>query len=148
MRASGSNHTLLTRQFAITAPPSMPVRAKRPAPFSIRLSADEKARLIDEAGTKPLGTHIREKLLGTSEPIRVRRTGATIRDREAHAKALALLGSSRLSENLTQLTALANIGSLPLTPEIEGELRAALEDVRKIRRLLVLALGLKDGGAR
>lgn len=147
MRASGPDHTPLTGQFAITAPP-IPARAKRPAPFSIRLSADERQRLTDEAGTKPLGTHIREKLLGGDASARVRRKGASIYDREAHARALALLGSSRLSENLAQLADLARDGALPFTPEIEAELRAAFDDLRDIRRLLIAALGLKNGGAR
>jgi hypothetical protein len=147
MRAPGPDHTPLTGQFRITVRP-VATGPKRPAPFSIRLSADERQRLSEEAGVKPLGTHIREKLLGGDVSARVRRTGATIYDREAHARALALLGSSRLSENLAQLADLARDGALPFTPEIEAELRAALGDLRDIRRLLVTALGLKNGGVR
>lgn len=148
MRASGSDHPPLIGAFAITAQPLARHDKKRPAPFSIRLSAEERQRLTDEAGASPLGTHIRQKLLGTDASPRVRRTGASIYDREAHARALALLGSSRLSETLGQLAALAGDGALPFTPEIEAELRASLEDVRAIRRLLIEALGLKSGDMR
>ena len=115
-----------------------PPREKRPAPFSLRLNEAERTRLTDEAAGEPLGAYIKAKALG--EPP-LRRMG--IEDRKALAKALALLGQSRLSSNLNQLAHAANIGSLPLTPETEAFLLAALKDVREIRRLLVRALGLK-----
>jgi len=115
---------------------------KRPAPFSIRLSAEERARLAVEAAGAPLGAYIKAKALG-SAPLRMRRSGLSIQDRTALAQALALLGRSRLSNNLNQLAYLGNIGSLPMTPETETELQAALHDVRDIRRLLITALGLK-----
>lgn len=153
MREPGSDSSRPTAQFAITmraayAPEERKERKKRPAPFSIRLSAEERRRLTDEAGSNPLGAYIRAKLLGDGVAPRTRRTGAAISDREAHARALALLGSSRLSENLAQLADLARDGALPFTPEIEAELRAALDDLRAIRRLLIAALGLKNGSAR
>lgn len=120
-------------------------RKKRTSPFAIRLSGDERARLEQEAAGAPLGTYIKAKALGT--PLPTRRSGLSIEDRTAFAKALALLGQSRLSNNLNQLAKLANIGSLPFTAEIEEELLAALADVRKVRRLLVEALGLREGAA-
>lgn len=118
------------------------VRKKRPAPFSLRLSDEDRARLMAEAGGAPLGAYIKAKVLG-GPALRLRRTGMAIEDRRALAQALALLGRSRLASNLNQLAYAANIGSLPMTPETEEELRAALNDVRALRRLLVMALGLK-----
>ncbi|WP_223479031.1 hypothetical protein [Oricola indica] len=115
---------------------------KRPAPFSIRLSDEERARLAVEAAGAPLGAYIKAKALG-SAPLRMRRSGLSVQDRKALAQALALLGRSRLSNNLNQLAYLGNIGSLPMTPETEAELQTALHDVRDIRRLLIRALGLK-----
>lgn len=123
--------------------PSGNKRAKRPAPFSLRLSAEERARLIAEAGGAPLGAYIKAKLLGAAPPVRMRRTGLAVADRQALAQALALLGQSRLANNLNQLAHAANIGALPLTPETESELAASIRDVRAIRRLLLCALGLK-----
>jgi len=125
-------------------PASKPKR-KRDAPFAIRLSRDERARLEGEAAGAPLGAYIKAKALGA--PLRARRTGHSIEDRQAFAQALGLLGRSRLASNLNQLARLANTGSLPLTPEVEAELLAALHDVRAIRRLLMEALGLKPEGA-
>lgn len=116
---------------------------KRPAPFSIRLSADERERLIAEAGPRPLGTYIRDRLLSDGAPIRVRRSGASLEDREAFAKALALLGASRLSMSMALLASLAKSGSLPLTPETLAEITQAVADIRAIRRLLIEAVGLQ-----
>ncbi|RST87267.1 plasmid mobilization relaxosome protein MobC [Aquibium carbonis] len=119
---------------------------KRAAPFSIRLSPDERARLAMEAAGAPLGAYIKAKILGdgpASMPIRMRRTGLAIEDRKALSQALGLLGKSRLANNLNQLARLANTGSLPLTPEVEEELLAAFREVREIRDLLMTALGLK-----
>lgn len=119
-------------------------KRQRPAPFAIRLSRDERARLEREAAGAPLGTYIKAKALG--EPLRARRSGLAIEDRQSLAQALGLLGRSRLSSNLNQLAKLANTGSLPLTPEVEAELLSALVEVRAIRCLLMEALGLKPEG--
>ena len=119
---------------------------KRAAPFSIRFSEKERARLAAEAAGTPLGAYIKSRVLG-DQSRRTRRSGLSIEDRQAFAQALGLLGKSRLSSNLNQLTKLANSGSLPLTPEIEAELVEALRSVRSIRALLMEALGLKADGA-
>lgn len=94
----------------------------------------------------PLGTYIKSRLFDAGPSVRVRRKGLTIQDREAHARALALLGSSRLSSNLNQMAHAVNIGVLPVTPETEAELYEAVRDVRSIRQLLLAALGLKPEG--
>lgn len=123
--------------------PAPPVSSKqRLPPFSIRLTEPERQRLADEAAGAPLGTYIKAKILGGVPPVRLRRSGLPLEDRQALARALALLGSSRVSSNLNQLAHAANIGTLPLTPETEEELRAALRLVREIRDLLLDALGL------
>lgn len=90
----------------------------------------------------PLGSYIKAKALG-ERPLRSRRSGISVEDRQALAKALALLGRSRLSSNLNQLAHAANIGSLPMTPETEEFLHECLRDVREVRRLLMTALGLQ-----
>lgn len=129
------------RQNAVPSPPK-----KRLAPFSIRLSLEERARLAVEAAGAPLGAYIKAKVLGTVPVERKRRKVLAIKDREALAQALALLGRSRLSSNLNQLAYAVNIGSLPLTPETEAELRAALADIRELRCLLLTSLGFRPEG--
>lgn len=123
------------------------ISKRRPPPFSLRLSADERARLAVEAAGAPLGAYIKAKVLGGTVPVRMRRSGLVVEDRQSLGKALALLGQSRLASNLNQLAHLAHIGALPVSLEIEAELAADLADIREIRRLLVTALGLKEGGA-
>ncbi|WP_421993941.1 hypothetical protein [Roseococcus sp.] len=100
-----------------------------------------------EAGGAPLGTYIKSKVVGTPPPARMRRSGLAVEDREALAKLLARLGDSRLASNLNQLAHLANIGSLPMTPETEAELHDAYLAVREMRGLLLKALGLQKAGA-
>lgn len=125
------------------ANPAPGKRRKRAAPFAIRLTSDERARLEREAAGAPLGTYIKARVFDSAPPARMRRSGLAVEDRQALAQALALLGRSRLSNNLNQLARLANIGALPMTPETEAELAAALSGVRDMRRLLMIALGLK-----
>jgi len=120
-------------------------RNKRPAPFSIRLSQEERARLAVEAAGAPLGAYIKTKLCGTMPLESNRRKVLTIKDREALAKALALLGRTHFSNNLNQIAHAVNMGILPVTPETEAELRAALSAVLEIRSLLMTALGHKVG---
>ncbi len=141
MSLSGAFHTQ-----AAATPPKKSKRAKRdksPSPFSLRLSAEERARLAVEAAGAPLGTYIRAKLLGEPVPARVRKSGISIADRRALAQLIALLGRSRVFSNLNQLAHAANTGSLPVTAETEAALAHALADLHEIRALLLISLGLK-----
>lgn len=139
----------LSTEFSARSAAPNPKRRKRtrPAPFSLRLSADDRARLEAEAKGAPLGGYIKAKVLGSALPVSVRRTGLAIEDKTSLARALALLGRSRLSSNLNQLAHAVNIGVLPVTPETEKELATAAADVRSIRLLLMTALGLKPESA-
>lgn len=131
---------------AAAKPPIKLKRARRekpPSPFSLRLSAEERARLAVEAAGAPLGTYVRAKLLGQPIPARVRKSGISIADRRALAQLIALLGRSRVFSNLNQLAYAANTGSLPVTPETEAALAQALADLHEIRALLLTSLGLK-----
>ena len=66
MRRPGSDHATETFSDACVkgglVRPSRSSRAKRDAPFSLRLSADEKARLKSAAGNLPLGAYIKARL--------------------------------------------------------------------------------------
>lgn len=119
---------------------------KRPAPFSLRLTETERARLEADAAGQPIGAYIKNRIF--SEPAPPRRRGASLADREALAKLLAQLGRSHVANNLNQLAKAVNTGSLPLTPETEAELLEALRAVREMRAQLMQALGLKTEAAR
>lgn len=109
--------------------------------FSIWLNPAERAFLEAKAGAAPLGSYIKDRAL-TDQPKKKRRRG-NIADDKALAKALALLGQSRIGSNLNQIAKAANIGTLPVTPDIVEEIETACETIGIVRSLLIEALGLK-----
>ncbi|QIE41875.1 hypothetical protein G5B39_07845 [Rhodobacteraceae bacterium SC52] len=124
-----------------------PQKKPREAPFSLRLSFEEKALLRAAANGVPLGAYIKAKLF--DEPLeKVRRRNTNpVKDHEALGRVLGALGKSRLSQSLNQIARAANMGSLPVSPELEDELRQACADVETLRKELLRALGsLSEGG--
>lgn len=119
-----------------------PTHARRAGtipPFSLRLTADEKAALKRAAGTMPLGAYIRSKLLGEAARQRVTHR-SPVKDERTLAQLLGELGKARLSNNLNQLAKAANSGSLSVTPETEKAIQDACRDVQWMRARLVAAL--------
>lgn len=121
---SQTNIRGVSREFQEASGSEVPKRRKKPAPFSLRLSADERANLQAQAGGRPLGAFIRERLLGDQAEKRRIQRKPRIDDKQA-AMLLAELGHSRLSSNLNQLAKHANTGSLDVSPEVERELHDA-----------------------
>ena len=116
-------------------------RKKTPTPFSLRLSKYEREKLERAAVGMSLGSYIKAKLFdGDLSPRRTRGT-APVKDHAALARALGLLGNLRLANNLNQLAKSANMGALPLSPEVEDELMATCTAVLAIRLELMKALG-------
>jgi hypothetical protein len=139
----------LTADFSSPSAPTFRKSApSRVAPFSLRLTESEKSNLVARAGERSLAAYIKECLFSGTAPKRARQAGVAVHDKDALAKVLALLGRSRLANNLNQLAYAINIGSLPLTPETEEDLRAAIAEVREMRQLLLAALGMKPGGVQ
>lgn len=111
-------------------------------PLSVRFSDAEKTRLAYLAAGKPLGQFIRERALdGQSEPRRVSKP--VVKDADTLGRLLGLLGQSRLASNLNQLAKAANVGALPVTAELEADLRQACDEIFKMRGLLLSALGVQ-----
>jgi hypothetical protein len=122
-------------------------KPKYPPPFSLRLTYAERARLESEAGDKPLGAYIRERLLGDDAAPRKRRGNSPVRDKEALGRVMGALGQSRLSSSLNQLAKAVNTGSLPVTPETEADLQEACRAVASMRDDLLRAFGkVPEGG--
>ncbi|AWI85536.1 hypothetical protein CEW88_17570 [Alloyangia pacifica] len=117
--------------------------SKRP-PFSLRLTFEERARLEELAGSEPLGSYIKRKVFdgkgggGRRGRSRKRRP---IKDEQKLAQVLAMLGKSKLANNLNQLAEAANIGTLPMMPDTERDIRRACADIALMRRELLRALG-------
>lgn len=110
---------------------------KRPAPFSLRLTPEERRQLEDKAAGMPLGGYIRACLFQ-------KRGKLPVRDNKALAHILSKLGQSRLASNVNQLAKAVNTGSLPVTPETENALQAACRDIRAIKQMLMKALGIQE----
>lgn len=117
----------------------------KPAPFSLRLSFDERGILEHDAAGQALGAYIRERLFGEDVTPRATRGKFPVKDQAALGRVLGALGASRLSANLNQLAKAVNTGSLPVTPETEEELRKACAAVIAMREDILSALGRDRG---
>ena len=113
-----------------------------PATFTLRLTPEDRLRLEQDAAGLSLGAYIRLRLFDRAPPRR--RARFPVRDQQALSKALAGLGQSRIPNNLNQLAAAANAGALPVTPDIEAELKEAVHHVADIRRMILAALNLAE----
>lgn len=120
-------------------------KVKRSAPFSLRLTQEERSRLESRANGLPLGTYVRAQLLGTDKAVQRRtRSRFPVRDHRALAQALALIGRSELASNMRELALVTRSGSLPVTPETDSALRNACADIALIKQLLMKALGIRE----
>ena len=119
-------------------------RSKKLPPFSLRLTFEERARLEELAGTEPLGSYIKRKVFdgkGAGTKRARSRKRRPIKDERRLAQVLAMLGQSRIANNLNQLAKAANLGTLPMMPDTERDIRRACADVALMRRELLRALG-------
>jgi len=147
MTKLNNNFNILADGTTLEEPQAAKPAPKKPAPFSLRLSFDERARLEQDAAGMALGAYIRDRLFGEDVAPRKTRGKAPVKDFAALGRVLAALGQSRLSSNLNQLAKAVNTGSLPVTPETEEDLWQACKDVQAMRRDLMIALGLYETGS-
>jgi hypothetical protein len=117
-----------------------------PAPFSLRLTFEERASLEQAAGDMPLGAYIRSQMFREGKTRKRRRYKRPVKDHQALGQLLGALGEARLANNLNQLAKAAHIGSLPVTPETEKALRDACAEIHHMRSLLMRALGFSPKG--
>ena len=117
---------------------------KRPAPFSLRLSFDEKQKLIEDAGRQSISSYIKERLFDPDTPIKQARGLNPVKDQKALAQLLGMLGSSRIAKNLDELADAARVGALPINEDTEKAIKRACDDVRIMRRFLLAALGIRE----
>jgi hypothetical protein len=137
-----SNISSATRAFTTAAEP-FPKNPKRryTPPFSLRLTVEERKRLDELAGNQPLGSYIRDRILGEQTEKR-RKVKKPTPDTALLALVLGEFGRSRLASNINQLAKAANIGTLDVTRETEREIVQACAEIQAIRVLLITALGV------
>lgn len=117
---------------------------KRTPPFSLRLTAKDRARLEQDAAGMSLASYIRWRLFDPDRKPPRHRGKAPVKDHKALSAVLGRLGKSSLSNNLNQLARAVHSGSLPVSPDVEAELRQAAAEIAAMRALLIDALGLKE----
>jgi len=119
-------------------------KRKRPAPFSLRLSFDDKQKLIEDAGRQSISAYIKSRLFDPEAPIKQARGLKPVKDQKALAQLLGMLGSSRIARNLDELAEAAEVGALPGDEETHGLIKRAADDIRIMRRFLLAALGIRE----
>ncbi|TVQ84012.1 MAG: plasmid mobilization relaxosome protein MobC [Micavibrio sp.] len=119
---------------------------KYPPPYSIRFTFEERRQLREQAGGRPVSAYIREQSLKHPSPRRRYRKLS-----ENHAvlgELLEELGKTRLSSNLNQIAKACNSGTLDVSEETEAAIIEARDDIRRMRKELIAALGLKPNGLK
>lgn len=117
---------------------------KRESPLSLRLSFEEKQQLVSNAGRQSVSAYIKARLFDEDAPKRQARGLNPVKDHEALAQVLGLLGASGLSKNLGDLAEAARLGALAEDDDTRAAIRRACDDIRIMRRFLLAALGIQD----
>ena len=116
-----------------------------PPPYSMRFTWDERDRLSNMAGNRSWAALIRERVFGDDVSKR-RKTRHTTINQQAIARLGAILGKTRIPNNLNQLSKAANSGCLVMDEDTKRLLNEACIHVADMRQLLIAALGIKDQG--
>ncbi|MBL4789622.1 MAG: plasmid mobilization relaxosome protein MobC [Kordiimonadaceae bacterium] len=119
-------------------------KPKRPAPLSIRLSPEERARLESDCLGMSLASYIKWRVFDPDKPPPRIRGKVPVKDHMKLGQILALLGASRIASNINQLAKAVHSGSLPVTQETERDLNRGCTDIADMRRMLIEALGLTE----
>ena len=144
MKRSGELTDAANAAYAGSAPDAKPQRrgARRAiSPLTLRLTREERQRLEELAAGMTLSTYVRACVFGEEAKRRKRRSKDAVEDKQAIAEALALLGQSRIANNLNQLAYQANIGALEIGTQEREQIEEAYTHVLAMRALLVSALG-------
>lgn len=144
-----SNEFSLSRFFRGKADPKSEMRdtykpkaKKRPSPISVRLTAEEKDRLLQDAGNMSVNAYVKYRLFDTGPPKR-RLAVTPVKDKQALARVLAALGQSGLAQDLNDLEWSVEAETVRLSPTSEQDLRAACAAIVAMREDLARALGHK-----
>ncbi len=116
--------------------PDKPKKKGVPAPFSLRLTQEERTYLESKAGKRPLGSYIRDQLLGNRQLKRRKQRRPSVDD-ERYAVLLDMLRRTNYASNLNQLAKAANIGTLEVSNDTEQQINQACSAVIEMRDVLV-----------
>ena len=135
----------LQQDFAVSADKQQSKRKKkRAAPLSIRLSANERAWLEEQAGGMPIGTFVKSRLFAANDNTPPRtRNRAPVKDYEELAKVHGKFGRFDVFLTIKGLLKAIENGNIRLKPTTEDVLVSACEDIRDIRHHVMKALGTR-----
>ncbi len=142
MSAPSSDITILRATEAFVEAQKPRTTSKQFKPFSMRLSAQERAFLDEHAGGRPWAAYIRECVFGEQATRRRSVRRPRIEDQQL-ATVLSELGASRLASNVNQLAKSANMGTIDVSEDVERQLEDASAAILAMRDALFIALGLK-----
>lgn len=109
---------------------------------TFRLTPKEHADLKHMSEGVSMSAYIRKSVFGDNAVRRKRRSHVPVKDQESLAQVLALLGQTRIANNLNQLAHHANCGSLNVDEVTKQKINEAYEHVCNMRGSLIRALGL------
>ena len=111
--------------------------------ITLRLTQDEAEQLAFLSAGMSVSAFVRQRVFGegADKPKPSRRYYRPVADRQALAQALALLGQSRIANNLNQLAYHAHLGTLPVDDETAARIDEAYAFVVSLREALLAALG-------
>ena len=115
---------------------------KTPPPLSLRLTENERIALEKAAGSVSLSAYIRQQVFGEAAQKRKSRHRNPVKDQQALARVLGLLGRTQIANNLNQLAKDSNCGSLVLDEDTNAKIEEAYTHVLSMRNELIRALGL------
>lgn len=112
--------------------------------FSLRISEKQKLLLQQRAKSHGLSVSAYGRMMLLSETIedRARMLADAASDKEL-AQILAVLGQTRIANNLNQIAKAINTGTLIISPDVIKQINESYDTVLWIRATLIKALGLK-----
>jgi hypothetical protein len=147
MNRSENNKTAIDIKSAFQGKARTVAKKPKPSqsPITLRVTDEERERLNSLAAGMSVSAYIRKCIFAGDATRRKRRSHMPVKDQEAMARALALLGASRIANNLNQLAHQANMGSLIMDDNALAQIDETYAHVRLMRDELVTALGLIEG---
>ena len=133
--------------FDVANDPARKSEAKRPAPLSLRLNADERSALETAAAGMSLSRYIKGRLFDGKGKPKPSGLAQPVRDHVALATVLGMLGAMEAAGSFRELAAAAKSGALPVTPETEEQLVNACSAVLAVKAEVMQALGYEDSDA-
>lgn len=116
---------------------------RRPAPLSLRLTPEERARLVEDANGQPLGAYIKSRLFDDNLQSRKPRRRSPSKELQLLARVLRTIGRSGALSILGTLIVAANERRVVLSRDEDSRLRLANQELVSLRLELINALGVK-----